>query len=92
MGHLAATFLLIKYIYTSITRKIGIRAISIILLTKTTAAQNDVALTSHKVRGLYFMAVVFATIIDRQLCYLMGDFPAFLLNGPNANYYSNLLI
>ena len=30
----------------------------IILLTKTTAAQNEVALSYHKVRGLYFLAVV----------------------------------
>ena len=30
-----------------------------ILLTKTTAAQNDVALSYHRVRGLYFLAVVF---------------------------------
>ena len=35
----------------------------IILLTKTTAAQNEVALSYHRVRGLYFMAVVFAATI-----------------------------
>ena len=35
-----------------------------ILLTKTTAAQNEVALSYHSVRGLYFLAVVFvATIV-----------------------------
>ena len=35
-----------------------------ILLTKTTAAQNEDALSYHSVRGLYFQAVVFvATII-----------------------------
>ena len=33
-----------------------------ILLTKTTAAQNDVALSYHRLRGLYFLAVVFAAI------------------------------
>ena len=34
------------------------------LLTKTTVAQNEVALSYHIVRGLYFQAVVFvATII-----------------------------
>ena len=33
-------------------------------LTKTTAAQNEVAISYHRVRGLYFLAVVFvATII-----------------------------
>ena len=30
-----------------------------ILLTKTTAAQNEVALSYHKVRGVHFLAVVF---------------------------------
>ena len=35
-----------------------------ILLTKTTAAQNEVALSYHNVRGLCFQAVVFeATIV-----------------------------
>ena len=31
-----------------------------IVLTKTTAAQNDIVLSYHRVRGLYFLAVVFA--------------------------------
>ena len=30
------------------------------LLTKITAAQNEVALSYHSVRGLYFLAAVFA--------------------------------
>ena len=34
-----------------------------ILHTKKAAAQNEVALTYHKVRGLYFLAVVFAATI-----------------------------
>ena len=35
-----------------------------ILLTKTTAAQNEVMLSYHSVHGLYFLAVVFvATIV-----------------------------
>ena len=29
-------------------------------LTKTTAAQNEITLSYHKVRGLYFLAVFFA--------------------------------
>ena len=33
------------------------------LLTKTTAVRNGVALSYHSVRGLYFLAVVFAAII-----------------------------
>ena len=36
------------------------------ILTKITAAQNEVALSYHKVRGLCFLAVIFAaTIGDR---------------------------
>ena len=35
----------------------------IILLTKTSAARNRVALSYHSVRGLYFLAVVFAATI-----------------------------
>ena len=35
-----------------------------ILLTKITAAQNGVALSYRKVRGLYFLAVIFATTIS----------------------------
>ena len=34
-----------------------------ILLTKTTAARNGVALSYRSVRGLYFLAVVFVTTI-----------------------------
>ena len=34
-----------------------------ILLTRTTAAQNVVALSYHIMRGLYFLAVVFVTSI-----------------------------
>ena len=34
-----------------------------ILLTKTTAAQNEVALSYHNVRGLYFLVVVFVGTI-----------------------------
>ena len=33
------------------------------LLTKTAAAQNEVALSYHTVRGLYFLAAVFAAIV-----------------------------
>ena len=35
------------------------KVIQYILLTRTTAAQNEVALSCHRVRGLYFLAVVF---------------------------------
>ena len=33
------------------------------LLAKTTAAQNEVALSYHRVRGIYFLTVVFAATI-----------------------------
>ena len=50
-----------------------------ILLTKTTAAQNEVALSYHGMRGLHFLAVVFAETIN----YCMIDFnssdPSFLI-------------
>ena len=35
-----------------------------IVLTKTTAAQNEVALSYRRVRGLYFLAVVFMRSIN----------------------------
>ena len=38
-----------------------------ILLTKT-SAQNEVALSYHKVRGLYFLAVVFAAVMVLVCC------------------------
>ena len=37
-----------------------------ILLTKITAALNEVALIYHRVRRLYFLAVVFVTTIDQH--------------------------
>ena len=40
-----------------------------ILLTKTTAAQNGVALSYHSVRGIYFLAVVFAVTIKAKQCF-----------------------
>ena len=39
------------------------RGTSFALLTRITAAQNDVALSYHRVRALYFLAVVFAVTI-----------------------------
>ena len=42
--------------------------LSIILLIKTTAAQNEVALSYHSMRGLYFLAVVFAATIVTIYC------------------------
>ena len=38
-----------------------------ILLTKTTAAQNKVALSRHRIRGLYFLAVILATTLKSSL-------------------------
>ena len=47
---------------TTVTAKITTTC-SGIVLTKTTASQNEVALSYHSVRGLYFLAVVFAEIV-----------------------------
>ena len=38
-----------------------------ILPTKTTAAQNKVALSYYRVRGVYFLAVIFASIIVHDI-------------------------
>ena len=40
-----------------------IKVRAIIHLTKTTSAQNEIALSYHRVRGLYFLAVVFVSTI-----------------------------
>ena len=39
----------------------------LMLLIKTTAALNEIVLSSHKVRGLYFMAIVFVTTILQSI-------------------------
>ena len=39
-----------------------------ILLKKTTAAKNEVTLSYYKVRGLYFLAVVFVRSIVTDVC------------------------
>ena len=41
----------------------------VILLTKITAEQNEVTLSYHNVRGLYFLAVVFVATIDVQCAF-----------------------
>ena len=41
----------------------------IILPTKTTAAKNEVALSYDRVRGLYFLAVVFVATITYMFMY-----------------------
>ena len=46
-----------------IMQVIGIYTVHTILLTKITAAQNKVARSYHKVRGLHFQAVYFAAHI-----------------------------
>ena len=61
-----------------------------ILLTKTTAARNEVALTYHKVRGLHFLAVVFvATIViaTYQICSAIKN----IIGQRNINTAANLL-
>ena len=49
-------------------------------LTKTTAAQNEVALSYHNVRGLYFLAVVLVTNIVHIYPYCLHcEFPHIYL-------------
>ena len=43
-----------------------------ILLTITIVARNEVALSYHKMRGLYFLAVVFAATIMKQQFIICG--------------------
>ena len=49
------------------------RIFKVILLTKTTAAQNEVALSHHRVRRLYFLADVFATTMVKSAFFLDED-------------------
>ena len=63
----------------------------IILLTKTTAAQNEVALSYHKVRGIYFLAVFFAATI-----YILGVRETGHFNiktvTPETNLFAELIV
>ena len=73
-------YIIIKYTYTNmhiyiivivihvhVNAHISILLYIIILLTKTTAAQNEVALGYHRLRGLYFPAVVSVTTICSKI-------------------------
>ena len=48
-----------RYFWGDIT----ITADAVVLITKVTAAQNELSLNYHRVRGLYFLSVIFAAII-----------------------------
>ena len=54
-------------IHVHVNAHISILLYIIILLTKTTAAQNEVALGYHRLRGLYFPAVVSVTTICSKI-------------------------
>ena len=54
-------------IHVHVNAHISILLYIIILLSKTTAAQNEVALGYHRLRGLYFPAVVSVTIICSKI-------------------------
>ena len=45
----------------------------IILLTKTNVVQNEDALSYHRVRGLYHLAVVFVVTITHQSSFRSGE-------------------
>ena len=52
-----------------------IQSKTIIFLTKTAAAQNEVTFSYHRVRGLCFVAVIFAEAIKRRNnCYIQRHF------------------
>ena len=54
-----------KHIYSNKTLLVNLLHFS----QKTTAARNGVALSYHRVRGLYFLAVVFAATINTTVRY-----------------------
>ena len=54
-------------IHVHVNAHISILLYIIILLTKTTAAQNEIALGYHRLRGLYFPAVVSVTTICSKI-------------------------
>ena len=54
-------------IHVHVNAHISMLLYIIILLTKTTAAQNEVALGYHRLRGLYFPAVVSVTTICSKI-------------------------
>ena len=54
-------------IHVHVNARISIILYIIILLTKTTAAQNEVALGYHRLRGLYLPAVVSVTTICSKI-------------------------
>ena len=58
-----------------------------ILLTKTTAAQNEVALSYHSVRGLYFLAVVFVRTVCHILLYLTCSYKLNIYNAQTFTFY-----
>ena len=53
----------IKMRFTAPYESLSVFLNQTILLTKTTAAQNEVALSYHRLRGLYFPADAFMTTI-----------------------------
>ena len=62
------------------------RAYNAILLTKTTAAPNEVALSYHRVRGLYFLAVVFAMTINNHNINAYKNCFIFITQGVAIHY------
>ena len=56
-----------------IQENVFIRCITTIVLMKITVTQNEVALSYHKVRGLYFVAVIFAATIILSDAYSLNN-------------------
>ena len=84
-----------KYIMIFITIQYSLNT-----LTKTTAAQNEDALSYHRVRGLYFLAVVFVRSICCIICHnftlsvpkafdLLKDILCYILVNNNPEFIHN---
>ena len=64
-----------------------------ILLTKTTAGQNEVALSYHSVRGLYFLAVFVSTIsVLYDICLLQEGVAPVILSNNGDTYLDRINI
>ena len=58
-------YICVSTVHFRFSTSVLIISFAYILLTKTTAARNGVALSYHSVRGLHFLAVVFVRSIVR---------------------------
>ena len=79
-------FIVVYIVLVSITEMIAIR-----FLTKTTAAQNEDALSYHRVRGLYFQAVNFVATMDILATYWHSHCHSFFYRSLVISYQLKLI-